>query len=170
MKQVTFNSSNPIMLSSFQANTKYLLSCDEYRLEKLNIYTNTFDRANIFGTLKNITTRLKTSNIVYDKVLFRNCTFDGDSWFDGILFKACTFDNCTFSGRMRWCEFNECNIINTEFDMKYMRRTTFRKNCTYDNVKFNIEQIDEAVWLFGERHNERELYRVFTRHLFPKHN
>lgn len=136
------------------ANKTYLVEWNQYDESSLRIRTGRFDKSSIIGFMKNVTTVFNTANIVYKNVLFEDCTFLEQSWIDMTDFKKCTFVNCKFYGEIRWTTFDECNFKQTSFNMEYVRATTLRSNCLYDEFVLNVEQIDEYVWLFGKKHTK----------------
>lgn len=139
---------------SLYKNNDYLINCDLYNESDLTLRTGSFDTSNISGTMKNVTTKLNTCSIIYKNVTFENCTFLEGSWFDLSEFINCNFIDCKFGGDMRWVIFNKCDFKNTTFNMKYIRRTTIKNNCTYDKLSIITKQIDEYIWFLGKRYSK----------------
>ena len=134
-------------------NETYNVKCDEYKGKSLRLRTDSFDKSIIKGFIKNLNTELNTCSIIYTKITFENCIFNDKSWMDSSSFINCIFINCNFYGDFRWITFDKCNFENTHFDMKYIRATTLKKNCNFNNVTIKVKQIDEYIWVFGKRYS-----------------
>lgn len=106
------------------------------------------------GMWEKFTTTLNTSNIIYDNFTFKDCYFLEKSWFDSCVFKKCNFINCIFKGDMRWIDFLSCEFENVQFDLSYIRASKIDKKCTLKNVQFNIEQIDEYMFVLGKKYKK----------------
>jgi uncharacterized protein YjbI with pentapeptide repeats len=139
--------------NSLNINEEYLVNCVSFNNDVLRIHTGTFDKTTITGSIKNIKTKINTVSIIYNKVTFENCIFE-NTRCDWIYFNECIFLNCMFSGDMRWVDFDKCNFFDTYFDMNYIRRVTFKKNCIFKNMNIKAINIDEYIWLFGKRYSK----------------
>ena len=85
--------------------------------------------------------------------LFENIMFCSESFFDCTLFKNVTFANCNFNNiSIRWCKFQKCKFINCKGNIKYIRATTFKKDCIFDNTDIKIDFIDEYMYFNSKRH------------------
>jgi len=134
-------------------NKIYEIKCDEYKGNNISLKTLSFDTATIKGYIKNFNCKLHTCSIVFDKVIFENCIFSENSFIDSSSFNNCTFINCEFFGNFRWITFNKCHFKNIFFNMEYVRGTSLKKNCVFNNVNINIKMIDDYVWIFGKRYS-----------------
>ncbi len=100
-------------------------------------------------------------NLQISKMLFENTELN-ECWIDGIVFSGCKFKNMTMNiDTFRWVKFKNCSFDNVKFDGKYIRATTFHKGCTFKNFKFDVHQIDEFLYIDGERFSESyDLFKI----------
>lgn len=85
---------------------------------------------------------------------FKNIVFLEKTWFDTTLFKNVTFENCVLDADfIRWCKFDNCQFINCSGNFRYVRGTTWKKNCKFVNSSFRIHQIDEYIYINGKRYS-----------------
>ncbi len=76
----------------------------------------------------------------------------GDTFWDSCTFKNCKFINCQF-GKLdiRWCKFDNCQFIGCTGTIRYIRASTFKKNCSFKDSDIKIEQVDEYFFLNSKR-------------------
>ncbi len=138
---------------SLREDIVYVVNCDFYDDNDLYLHNNRlYQESTIKGLMKNIKTNIHTVSIIYDNVNFTNCTFKKDSFYDRSIFRNCKFTNCFFYGSMRWCEFDLCNFNDCKLSFDYIRGTTIRKNCNFNNSEIKIKQVDEMVFILSKRY------------------
>lgn len=87
---------------------------------------------------------------------FENITFNSGTFFDGSTFNKSIFKNCHFDNtHIRWCDFTNCQFINCSGTIRYIRGTTFKKNCIFLDTHIEIKQIDEYIYLNSIRYNNK---------------
>jgi hypothetical protein len=91
--------------------------------------------------------------VEFKKFKFSGCTFS-HSFLDGAKFVGAIFINCHFiCDFVRWCRFENCSFKNCIFDIKYIRSSTFDSKCSAKNLKINICEVDEYLYLAGKRYS-----------------
>lgn len=138
--------------TNITCNKEYFVECDNFEYDYLELRTGRFDKSIISGYIKNLTTKINLCSVTFKNVTFENCKFTDESWLDMSEFINCIFINCTFNGEIRWLKFNKCSFENTHFDVSYIRGTTFRKNCTFNNITIKAKYLDNNLWLFGKKY------------------
>ena len=139
-------------------NKIYVVNCQDYKENELRMRTDSFDTSIIKGSFKNLNTNLNICSIIYKEVTFENCIFNEETWLDSSSFIRCKFINCNFYGQSKWVDFDKCIFENVHFEMKYMRKTTFKKNCIFSNVTIKALLIDEYIWVLGKRYSQHLVY------------
>lgn len=89
------------------------------------------------------------------KGVFRNINFSSnrDTFFDLNYFKNVIFENCYFDRiDIRWCKFDNCQFINCSGVISYIRASTFKKNCVFQNTSIDVKSVDEYMWLNARRY------------------
>lgn len=84
---------------------------------------------------------------VFDNIKFKKGTFFDNCNFNNVIFKDCDFEDVD----IRWCKFNNCKFINCNGRIKYIRGTTFKKNCVFENTCMHIHFIDEYMYFDSKR-------------------
>lgn len=88
---------------------------------------------------------------------FENFTFKEETFFDCTIFRRITFKDCHFDNiDIRWCKFEKCKFINCTGRIKYIRESTFKKDCIFENSLIKIGRIDHYMWYNSKLYNEYE--------------
>lgn len=85
--------------------------------------------------------------------IFENIHFTSKTFFDCSTFKNVVFKNCYFDKiDIRWCKFINCKFINCLGRIRYIRASTLKKDCVFEDTNIEVEQIDEYMYLNAKRY------------------
>lgn len=132
---------------------------EEFDMTNVDLYAHPYREYHYNVNLKNVRARFYINNGIVSGI-FENVFFscdDGQSstFWDCSTFKNCKFVNCHF-GKLdiRWCKFDNCQFIGCTGAIKYIRASTFKKNCSFVDSDIRIEQVDEYFFLNSKRHKD----------------
>lgn len=86
---------------------------------------------------------------VFENINFTSRTFFDCSTFKNVIFKNCHFDNID----IRWCKFINCHFINCSGEIKYIRASTLKRGCKFEDTCIEVQYIDEYMFLNSKRYN-----------------
>lgn len=125
----------------------------DIEIANYEIYSHPDRRYHYDTELRNLSANTYINNAKPLTGLFENITFKKGTFFDCSLFKRVIFKDCTFEDiDIRWCRFEKCQFINCKGTIKYARRTTWTKDCIFDNTDIQIKFVDEFIYINSRRH------------------
>lgn len=119
-----------------EPNMGWYVTFDLHNLQR-EFYINGIKR--VYGSFENVT--------------FKRGTFFDESYFKNVVFKDCYFDDID----IRWCHFENCKFINCTGNVKYMRVSTLKKGCVFQDSHITVGQVDQYIWVNGKRYDDDHL-------------
>jgi len=104
-----------------------------------------------------------------NKITFVDCTFKDVNFagavpMDNAKFRKCSFENCILTDHIRWTTFDNCSFKFCLFS-GYFHGSTFKKNCTYENVLFEFYGDDS---FFNGKKITNKDYDIFKKNILSK--
>lgn len=94
--------------------------------------------------------------------MFKNIQFSSsemETFFDECYFKNVVFQKCHFDKiHIRRSKFDNCKFINCSGEISYIRASTFKKNCIFQDTLIEINDVDEYICLNGKRYSHSWAY------------
>lgn len=129
---------------------------NQYDMYNTDLYTKPYRKYYYNVRFKNVRANFYIVNGIVSGVfenVFVSCN-DGNnySFWDCAVFKKCKFINCHFEKLgIRWCKFDNCQFITCTGTIRYIRASTFKKNCVFENSDIQINQVDEYFFVNNKR-------------------
>ena len=130
--------------------------CLEERVKIANndLYAHPERRYRYNININNLTKNFYIMNGKYVTGIFDSVNFTSETFFDCTEFRNVVFKNCYFDGiDIRWCKFFNCHFINCLGEIKYIRVSTFKKDCVFKDTNIKIKYIDQYMYFNSKRYD-----------------